>query len=157
MRQLSDEFLECARRRLQTEPSLKKEGELRRATSDLYFALFHAVCGALVEEFVFDGETESFREVFLAIYKQVDHGRLEKNARRVAQKKPSFSEPLTAFAKQISAMKNKREQADYDPLAQIKLSTVTSDLQTVETTLQRFWEASLEQRAKFSVFLAVSR
>ncbi|GAB5447304.1 hypothetical protein [Gymnodinialimonas sp.] len=157
MRQLSDEFLECARRRLQTESSLKQEGELRRATSDLYFALFHGVCAALVEQIEFDEESSTFRDVFMAIYRQVDHGRLEKNARRVGQNDPKFSEPFASFSKQITAMKNKREKADYDPLAQLKLSTVTSDLQTVETTLDRFWSAPELDRARFAVFVAVRR
>ncbi|MBF9042528.1 hypothetical protein HKCCE4037_04280 [Rhodobacterales bacterium HKCCE4037] len=119
--------------------------------------MFHAVCGALVEPFGLDSDTEGFTTVFKAVYRQVDHGRMEKNSRDAAHRSSAFSDPLKSFAKQISGHKNKREQADYDPLAKINVSTISSDLQTVETILDQFWQADARERARFAVFLAMRR
>jgi len=157
LRQLSDEFLECARRRLNTAAATKLEGELRRATSDLYFSLFHAVCGAVVQPIGTDSETPGFRDVFLTLYRMTDHGRLEKHARDAAAKESGFSDVFKQFSRQISAMKNKREQADYDPLAQLNLSTVGSDLQSIETIMDRFWAEEPSTRARFAMFLSIER
>jgi uncharacterized protein (UPF0332 family) len=157
LRQLSDEFLECARRRLRTPAREKLEAELRRATSDLYFSMFHAVCGALVEPLGFDHETPGFDTVFISTYRQPDHGRLEKHCRDAQAKMSAFADPLKQFATQLSALKNKREQADYNPLSRFKFSTVNNDLQTVESVLDRFWRTDAKQRARFAVFLAARR
>jgi hypothetical protein len=157
LRQLSDEFLECARRRLLTPSRHKLEGELRRATSDLYFSMFHGVCGALVEPLGFDHETPGFDTVFTATYRQPDHGRLEKHCRDAQAAASAFSSPLKQFATQLSSLKNKREQADYCPLSVFKFSTVNNDLQTVESLLDRFWKTDAQERARFAVFLTVRR
>lgn len=157
MRQLSDELLECARRRLSTEASKKLEGELRRATSDLYFAMFHAVCGGVVEPIGTGTETTAFRELFQSLYRMADHGRIERHAREVAAPASGFSDPLRQFARQLSAMKNKREQADYDPLAKINLSTVRNDLQSIESLVKAYWDEDPTKRAQFAMFLALRR
>ncbi|MEM1272306.1 MAG: hypothetical protein AAGF88_00740 [Pseudomonadota bacterium] len=51
-------------------------------------------------------------------------------------------------------MKNKREDADYNPLAKMVLSTIASDLETVETVLEDYWNADAAARIGFAIMLS---
>lgn len=152
MRQLSDEFLECARRRLNEPIASRTETDLRRATSDLYYALFHAVCGSLVEPLRTHEDVPGLKEIYAALYRKPDHGRIEKQSKNVL-KNTSIDPRFKRFAQQFSGLKNKREDADYNPLAQMKLSTISRDFETVETVLKEFWEADASARIGFAILL----
>jgi hypothetical protein len=119
--------------------------------------MFHAVCGALVEPIGFDSETPGFKTVFASVYRRPDHGSLEKHCRDAQSERSAFSETLKQFSRQLSSPKNKREQADYNPLAVLKFSTVSRDFETVESILSRFWETEHKERARFAVYLASRR
>lgn len=155
MRQLSEQFLECARRRATTPIAERTEGDLRRATSDLYYALFHALCGALVEPMGVNAESAAFREPFLSIYRLPEHGFVEKRCRDAQAETSGFSDPEKRFAKAFVSLKNKRTQADYDPLARLAISTVRNDIQLVESVLAEFWAIPSVDRVAFAYYLAV--
>lgn len=153
MRQLSDEFLQCARRRVNGPVAERTETDLRRATSDLYYALFHAVCGSLVEPLRTHTENPGFKEIFALLYRKPDHGRLERKSRQ-ALGATSLDPRFKRVAQQICGMKNKREDADYNPLAKMVLSTIASDLETVETVLEDYWNADAAARIGFAIMLS---
>ena len=150
---LSDALLKVARARLE-DLGARSEANLRRATSDLYYALFHAICEAVVEPLGIDPESESARKVFLAMYRQMDHGTAEQKCRSVARS-GDFPQPIAAFAKLFVTLKNRREQADYDPLATFPVSEVMNHLQNAETRIEGFWQADQGQRTTFACFVAL--
>lgn len=134
------------------EPSIS-EADLRRATSDLYFALFHCICEALVEPIGGDAESDAFREVFVTLYRLPDHQFAEKRCKEVASH--NFSEPVRRLAQQVVAFKNKRHKADYDPLAVFKRSTVEADIALVAEIVNAFRDADPVEKARFAYFVSI--
>ena len=149
---LSDELLDVARDRLSG--SIHSEANLRRATSDLYYAVFHAVSEALVEPLVGHTSGEPFKEAYVSIYRQLDHGLAEKRCKIVAQGK-ELPEEIRRFAKHMTSMKEKRVQADYHPLETMQVSVVKNDLQMTEARLKSFWEAPPGDRTAFAYFVGL--
>ena len=153
---LSDQLIRVTRSRI-NEEKFRNEANLRRATSDLYFATFHAVCEALVEPMGGDPDNAAFKEIYTRVYRQVRHESLEKRCKSIAEGS-DFSVDLRRFAKLVVTLKNKREAADYHPLEVFSVSIVKNDLATTETRLRDFWNAASGDRATFacSVGLKVS-
>lgn len=151
---LSRDLLQVARGRL--DGSLHSEANLRRATSDLYYAMFHAICEALAEALRTDQSHPAFRDTYSGIYRTVSHASAEQQCKIIA-KKTEFSDDFRTFAEAFVAQRNKRETADYDPLAVFVLSSVMLDLQLVETRIARFWSAPAAERALFACSVGLRR
>lgn len=132
-----------------SDTNVRNEGNLRRATSDLYYATFHAICEALVEPIGLMPESLAFKEMYVSLYRQVDHGSAEKRCKAVAQSK-DFSPEISRFAKHFVTMKNKREMADYHPLEKFMLTVVTNDLRNTLLRMEQFWGSEREERAAFA-------
>jgi len=156
LQQLSKELLDCARKRLQTSISERTESDLRRATSDLYYALFHALCGALVQDPPNTDSSAEYIERYISLYRIPDHRQVEKRCRDTRSLN-EFDPKLQRFAKQLVAMKNKRELADYHPLHKFDISAVGNDLETVKVTLEGFVQVSNLERARFATFIGMGR
>lgn len=157
MRQLSDQILACAFQRIEAPVSVRTEADLRRATSDLYYAMFHAICGAMVEPLQADIDNQAFRDHFVAIYRQADHGQVERRCRASQNDDHAFPQDLKDFGKELPDLKNKREKADYHPLAQLDVSEVKNDFRRVQANLARFWASDHVERARFARFLVFKR
>ncbi len=151
---LSEQLLSVARNRLSG--SFHSEANLRRATSDLYYAVFHAVCEALVEPLGAAPASRAFKETYRSLYRGVDHGNAERVCREIIKER-GLSQAITSFAKQFVSLKNKREDADYDPLQRFAVSTVKTDLATTETRLREFWAAPMTERSAFACMVALRR
>lgn len=151
---LSRQLLETAKKRL-AEPRKCTEADLRRATSDLYYALFHRVCEALVQPLGSDPENKAFRETWITIYRLPDHGLLVKRCKEIMDH--AFSNEVKKFAQFLTTLRTKREDADYDPLAIFKLSDVYNDTRQAEDLLTRFDAVDAAERARFAWFVAFSR
>jgi hypothetical protein len=146
---LSEQLLLVARARI-SDASVRNEANLRRATSDLYYVVFHTICEALVEPiFRNDPANTAFVETYTKLYRQPSHGYAEKRCKSVAQS-GDFASGISRFAKLFIELKNKRESADYDPLDKLSISIVRNDLEKVESRLQDFWKADPAERAAFA-------
>lgn len=146
---LSEQLIQVARARI-NEDKIRNEANLRRATSDLYYVVFHSLCEALVEPIAFsDPANEAYVKTYTQIYRQVRHNQAEKRCQAVAQGS-DFSLEIKRFAKHFVTLKNKRELADYHPLETFSISVVKNDLATTETRLQAFWNADPKERAAFA-------
>ena len=151
---LSEQLVLVARARI-SDRSTRNEANLRRATSDLYYAVFHAICEALVEPIAGAASANrAFVETYTALYRQLNHGYAEKRCRTVAQGN-TFPANIAQFAKLFITLKNKREDADYHPLQTFAVSIVRNDLETVETRLAAFWNADPAERAAFACFVGL--
>lgn len=150
---LSNQFIHVARARV-SDSSLRSEGNLRRTTSDLYFAAFHAICEALVEPLGAYPDNPAFREIFLSLYRQPDHGIVENKCKIVARG-DKFSVGICRFAKQFVNLKYKRQLADYHPLEKFMISAVRNDCDTTEARLEAFWSVDATERATFACFVGL--
>jgi len=146
---LSDQLILVAKARIAEQEKARNEANLRRATSDLYFAVFHAVCFTLVEHLGGDPSNTTFKELYERLYRQVRHDNVEKRCKQIAQGS-EFPEPLRKFAKHCVTLKNKREAADYHPLETFAISVLRGDLEITETRLREFWNADPKERATFA-------
>lgn len=151
---LSGQLLETARRRV-AEPRQCTEADLRRATSDLYYALFHRVCEALVQPLGVSPGNQAFREIWTTLYRLPDHGLLVKRCKE-SMSHP-FSDHVKDFARFLPALKTKREDADYDPLGIFKISDVRNDIDQAAGLLARFDSVDTDERARFARFVALNR
>lgn len=149
---LSDELLETARKRL-GEPASRTETDLRRAISDLYYALFHALCETLAGLVAADSDRAASKEAWLSLYRLPDHEHVAKRCRdgRIRE----FPESLQRFANHFVAFKAKREDADYDVSKQFLHSQVANDIGIVETILHDFNKVDTKHRRNFAVFVSV--
>ncbi|MEM9476743.1 MAG: hypothetical protein AAGA71_15720 [Pseudomonadota bacterium] len=150
MKQLSDELLDCAKKRLSTEVSSITESDLRRAQSDLYYAVFHAICSALVEPLNAVKLSKAFSRIYVAIYRYPDHGKMEQHARKLGSN-ADLPREVRRTAQAFVDLKNKRQEADYNPLSTHENSIIRNDIQKVETLLRDFWSLSDEVRIDFAL------
>lgn len=146
---LSEELIQVASARLR-DSSVHLEANVRRATSDLYYCLFHAVCEGVVEPFGGNPNDPAFLDQFVRLYRHAEHKTIESRAKSVEKK---FSPELREFAFHIVEMKNKREDADYNPMAQISIFDVRKMFEKTDIRLRAFWSADPSERAEFSSHL----
>ncbi len=64
-----------------------------------------------------------------------------------------FPVGIKGFADAFATMQDKRHDADYNPLAQFTRSSVTADLQMIESAMENFKKAPLPDRRAFCAFL----
>jgi hypothetical protein len=126
---------------------------LRRATSDIYFALFHKVCETLVAAIGQDADNAAFRETYITLYRLPEHGLLEKRCKEALGQ--GFSIEVKKFAQHLITMKNKRHQADYDPLEKFAISDVENDLSLARSALTGFDKVVAAERARFAYFASL--
>lgn len=151
---LSKELLEVARQRLNG--GLHSEANLRRATSDLYYAMFHAICEALVEPFGAVPDSPAYREAMRSLYRTVEHGHAERQCKKIIEEDLMPPAMLT-FAKHFVGLRTKREEADYDPLQTWAVAKVRRNLEVTETRLSDFWTANPTERAAFAFMVGLRR
>lgn len=150
--QLSDQLVRTAANRLEN-PTTLTPADLRRATSDLYYAMFHRVCEALVAPIGSDPSNAAFVDTFRTLYRLPDHAYLEKRCREI--KDHAFSPSVKAFALQVVVLKNKRQDADYDPLSRFKISAVQNDVKLVRELLDEFNKAEFAEQSRFAYFVSL--
>lgn len=148
-------MLEVARARI-GDRGLRSEANLRRATSDLYYTMFHALCEALVEPLAVRPDDPAFVEIYTHLYRQPNHGYAEQRCKSVAQGK-SYSKEIKRFATHFVTMKNKRELADYHPLEKLDISVVRNDLELTETNYEHFWTTDSAERISFACHVGLRK
>lgn len=151
---LSEKFLDTAKRRLAHIVD-GTEADLRRATSDLYYALFHRICECLVAPMGIPDqpEREEFRELFRLMYRLPDHSYTSKKCREIQGH--DFSEEIKTVAQLFVTMRSKREFSDYDPLQRFAFSSVNNDLGAVDHALTALDQVSLVELARFAFFVSL--
>ena len=111
----ADEYLQLAEEMLKREIGRPRQTSLKRAVSTGYYALFHAVLHACVEETIgWSFRSPLYWETISPLYRAIDHSaakRVFSAARRSADASPQMQE----IAKTFVTMQDERIRADYDP------------------------------------------
>lgn len=142
-----------------------RQADLRRAISNAYYAVFHAIVTEGADEFV--GRTQRQTPRYALVYRSVDHRSLRRLCKEVAQKKLSdnFSkyEPPSGFGRELKGLatavvdlQEKRHLADYDPLFRAGTSEAVSALVTARTALASLRNTSRPRRKTFLSLLIFS-
>jgi len=159
--QADDFFLQGDRLIAAASPS---QVDLRRAISNAYYGVFHAALAAAADEFV--GSTRRAAVEYSLAYRRVDH-RPFKNLCDSLKKSPlpptskyrdyeptgGFGADLTAFSAGVVELHERRELADYDPMALFGLSDAQLALQTARNTVTHFRRSPANCRRTFLALL----
>lgn len=133
----SDHLIGAARRilRLKGRP---REVDLRRAVSDCYYALFHALAGSCADSFVGVGKRGS--DTYVQVYRSLDHTAAK---RVLTREKDRADRPreLRDFAALFVMLQDLRHQADYDPRPfrrdRLELTVMFENAETILSGLKR--------------------
>ena len=131
------------------------EPDLRRAVSDLYFAMLHTICETLAGTL---GEPLSYtaaKEAWIRLYRLPDHAHVAKHCddSRIRE----FPDEIQRFAAQFKAAKTRREDADYDASATFRTSDIRKMVQLVESAVLSFKAADDASKLAFAFFVALRR
>ena len=135
-----------------------RQVDLRRAISNAYYAVFHAVMTEAADDFV--GRKHRQTPRYALVYRSVEHRSLLRLCEDVRKGtlpgKYSMHEPaggfgpeLRSFATMIKQLHEKRHEADYDPLVRVRRSDAALAIETGREALVLFRRASATRRRAF--------
>ena len=157
-----EHLLEQAEKLIQTRP---RQVDLRRAISNVYYALFHAIMTEAADVVV--GASSRATEMYGLVYRSVDHRRLRELCEAIQRSsvrdrykrfEPSggFTALIKHFAANILEFQRKRHAADYDPLAHFTKTETKLDIAGGKAALAQFRAVDGEERQIFVSLLLFS-
>ena len=153
-----DHLLEQADRLLATHGGARRQADLRRAISNAYYAVFHAILTEAADDFV--GRSQRRTARYALVYRSVDHRSLRALCEIIRKQKlppkytkyqptGGFGSDLIAVAAAVADLQEKRLLADYDPLFRTAASEAVSAIDTGRAAIGRFRKASRTRRTAF--------
>jgi len=115
--------------------------------------MFHCVSETLVGAIGADPDNTAFVETYQTLYRLPDHSQLEKKCKIALGHE--FDLAIKRFAQLLITLKNKRHDADYDPLKKFALSEVRNDIAQTRTVLEAFSRVEGLQKARFAYFIVL--
>lgn len=145
------EFLNLARRLARQ----RDDAALRRSISTSYYALFHTVLTVAAERFV--GAEPARQRGYGIVYRTFNHGQMRQVCESLTPSKlnsslrqqlgrPSAHSDLRDFAVIFTDLQFRRQQADYDPMAEISLQEARTALELAERGIAAFQRAPEDER-----------
>jgi hypothetical protein len=139
-----------------------RQADLRRAISNAYYALFHAILTEVAD--IFAGRTQRRTVRYALVYRSIDHKTLRGLCEDIIKPNPpqrylryiprgGFSPDVLAVANAIVDLQEKRHLADYDPLFRARALDTTLTVATARAALLRFRVATRSQRKAFLLLL----
>ncbi len=153
-----EHFLTQAERLIVPVAGRPRQVDLRRAISNAYYCVFHAILTAAADYFV--GSSKQNTRQYSLVYRSVDHGSLrslctELKSQKLTQK-IAFHAPVGGFdldtqtlAKFVLELQEKRVAADYDPRTQIKTLDARLAVEAARAALRHLDQASAASREAF--------
>ena len=140
----------------------RRQVDLRRAISNAYYALFHAALTEAADDFVGKRNRQTFR--YAAVYRSVSHKYLrnlcdditkDSLPAKYSSSVPSggFGSEITEYAAALSSLQERRHTADYDPLANTRLSDASLAVAESRSALAKFRQVSRAQKKAFSTLV----
>lgn len=139
-----------------------RQVDLRRAVSNAYYGLFHAILTAAADEAV--GTTLRSTPSYSLAYRSVDHRALRALCAEI--QKPTlaskyrryvptggFSRFMREFAASVVELQDSRYAADYDPLSFLSRSDALLAVRTARRAMGRFRRAQARSRKTFLALL----
>lgn len=131
---------------------------LRRATSNAYYAMFHTLARTAANLLVGGQNAARSRGAWRQVYRGFDHHQAKiacsfKNKQSRAVLK-LFPNSIQDFADAFVTLQEKRHSADYDPYAKFTKSDAKSDIALARQAIAGFNAASKKDRLAFCVHAA---
>ena len=122
--------------------------ELRRATSNAYYALFHAIAAEAADLLAGPGSPHWAR-----VYRSPDHKRCKDECLKAARPNSGHSEPIKACANSFASLQAERHKADYDPLWRTNPLDVATQIDAAERAISDLKASPEPERRAFVLCL----
>ena len=143
-----DHLLEIAAELADVSARRPRRTDLCRATSTVYYALFHCLARACADILAGAGGGGS-RTAWRQVYRALEHGQTKKRCGHPAMRE--FPAAIRDFAETFVWLQRRRHLADYDPDVPFMKSEVQQDIERAQSALARFAEALPEHRRAFAI------
>jgi uncharacterized protein (UPF0332 family) len=151
-------FLKQANELARPATGRRQQVDLRRAISNAYYSVFHAVLGGAADLIV--GRSKRETAIYSLVYRSVDHKPLrslcdELSKQNVSSKYSAFlpnvkpSDELRPLSGAVVLLYNRRIQADYDPQFRVVRSDAISAIRAAEGALENLSAISTAERYAF--------
>ena len=119
------------------------QGDMRRAISTAYYALFHTLAASNAELIAGQPQSSISYYAWERVYRRLDHGRAQNNLRAVlGQLSPSGEN----FARTFIDLQEQRQEADYNPNARVVRSDTINIIERAQTAIRDFAQLTQEER-----------
>ena len=122
---------------------LPTDEHVRRAVSNIYYALFHALAESNASALIGSPGDALTAAAWSRVYRGLDHGTARRELQRHRQE---FSVQARDFADAFADMQELRHMADYDHNAAITINEASAWLDNVEATILNYLQAALSER-----------
>lgn len=142
-----DHLLEQAERLISPTRGASRQIELRRAVSNAYYALFHAVCTAAADQFV--GQAKQADPLYGLVYRSIEHRPLRQLCEDIGKPTlPARYQPylsgralglgIELFSLVVVELQAKRHAADYDPMVRFTVHDARTAIRMARRALTVF-------------------
>jgi hypothetical protein len=139
-----------------------RQVDIRRAISNSYYALFHAVATEAADDVVGFGNRLSGR--YALVYRSINHGTLRQLCEEIQKPVLSvrykrfeppggFAAGIKQFAADVVGLQRRRHSADYDPLVRFRRTEAQLAISGARAALAAFIGTEQEQRQIFIALL----
>lgn len=104
------DLIAASKRRMATGRGRTRGIDARRAISDVYYALFHALAEMCADEMI--GPSRRWTDAWVRVYRSLDHVAAKRSLQKAARG-PHLE--ITAFSSVFSSLQELRHDADYNP------------------------------------------
>lgn len=122
---------------------LPTDEHVRRAVSNIYYALFHALAESNATALIGSPSDALTAAAWSRVYRGLDHNAARRELQRNRQE---FSTESRRFADAFADVQGLRYAADYDHNAVIPINQVRTLLDEAEATILNYWQAALSER-----------
>ena len=129
------------------------DDELRKAISCAYYALFHALCNCVADQWVGMDEALRDSDAWVQAYRLLEHGKTKAACIKISNSN-NFSEDLIAVAQVFMVIQSMRHRADYDPKSRFSIIETVNAIDLVEGAIRKLMNADAIDRMAFISFLA---
>ncbi len=132
--------------------SRPRQANLLRATSTIYYAVFHTLARCSADVLIGGTGAERSGRAWNQVYRALEHSAAKKRCQN-SDIISKFPAEIQDFANLFAAMQSKRHLADYDPATKLDKSTVVTDLLAAEKVIEDFLAAPIKDRRTFSAYV----
>ena len=127
--------------------------ELRKAISCAYYALFHALCNCVADQWTGLSEELRGNDAWVQAYRLLEHRKIKAACIKICNSK-IFPQELKTVAQVFLIILSMRHRADYDPRSFFSLDETIDAIDMVEETIRKLMNADANDRMAFISFLA---
>lgn len=135
-----------------------RQADLKRAISNAYYALFHAILTRAADDVA--GSSNRHTARYALVYRSVQHRKLSdlcseivkpnlKQKYAVFEPQGGFGQEINAVATAVVELQEKRESADYDPLFRVRMTDTIAAIATSRSAVTRLAGANATRRKMF--------